>query len=496
MNQLTVQQNLIVDTALAGNSLAVRAYAGSGKTSTSLEVLTKTNAKTKAYISFGRANADSINAKLGVEDVAFTVHARLIRTLTTLTKCKISEGRDHFLVKSVLDYHLKLDEKDKGYWQTLAIAKEMLHYAIVTQSTDFNSLCETFGIVPSELAMEAAKVALERCTWSMHKYGLSFDGLVHYFASDPSKLALLPKYDLLVVDECQDLSPALRTIIGSMRHENTTVLALGDPMQSIYGFAGADESSYYKVRAEFCNDVELPMSTSFRVPQEHLPLIADIVPEMECAFSGGEVLEGVDYADLVNPGNKYMVLGRTGSQLVSEHTRLRKLGVTAAINDSSLKDKIVKAVKAVNPGRDYRFELTLTNLEAHFDGIIESIKARKGKSTKWVDDLRVATEEMVSNAINAGVSTKAAFEDYANLVFTEDLEAADAVLGTIHKAKGGEATNVAMLNYSELGEVAQSLSISGDDENPDTVSKNKGINQEKNIKYVGLTRSTKTLVLR
>jgi superfamily I DNA/RNA helicase len=490
MQQLTQQQLDILASVLGGTNTAVRAYAGSGKTATSVEALNQSKASSKMYVSFGKSNAEEMNRRLGAEGIATTIHSLLLRTLSKTMHVKMSESRDYYLVKNAMQYEFKVDEDDKQYWNTLNAAKELLHYSVVTQSEDFTALAKTYDILDSQLAQDIAKAAKDRMLWSIHKYGLSFDGLVHYFASQPEKLMLLPKVGFLVIDECQDLSPALRTVIGGLVDEKTTVMACGDPLQSIYGFAGASLTSYDDVSKMFCGSNELPMSMSFRVPSEHKHLVEELVPDMECYRTGGTVLKGYDYSADVSSTNKWVTLARTGAELLGEHTRLTKLGVEAAVDDKSLMEKIVKAVKAVNPGRSYDFSQTMTKLDDHFQAQVDSAKKR-GRSTAWIKDLSDATNSMVANALGLGIDNKAGFEKYLADVFSENLANADVVLRTVHKAKGSEAKNVAILGYDTLGIDTTKPDI----EEPDTDYSGQATSQEQNVKYVGLTRSTDKLVL-
>ncbi|UJH92084.1 UvrD-helicase domain-containing protein [Antarcticibacterium sp. 1MA-6-2] len=54
----------------------------------------------------------------------------------------------------------------------------------------------------------------------------------------------IKKYDLLFVDECQDLSKAQLAVALKYVKKSGRVIAVGDPCQSIYGFTGADIESF------------------------------------------------------------------------------------------------------------------------------------------------------------------------------------------------------------------------------------------------------------
>ncbi len=54
------------------------------------------------------------------------------------------------------------------------------------------------------------------------------------------RVALRCRFPILVVDEYQDLAPALDEIVAALMETRVRVLAVGDPDQSIYGFTGAN----------------------------------------------------------------------------------------------------------------------------------------------------------------------------------------------------------------------------------------------------------------
>lgn len=62
------------------------------------------------------------------------------------------------------------------------------------------------------------------------------------------KLAPIQQYDFLFIDECQDLSKAQFALAVKYDKQESRILAVGDPQQSIYGFTGADINSFDRVK--------------------------------------------------------------------------------------------------------------------------------------------------------------------------------------------------------------------------------------------------------
>ena len=79
------------------------------------------------------------------------------------------------------------------------------------------------------------------------------------------------KFDLIIVDECQDLSRCQLELIKLCSHDKTRYLFVGDPRQAIYGFAGADCNSFDVIKTNL-NCVYYPLSVNYRCPKSVLNL--------------------------------------------------------------------------------------------------------------------------------------------------------------------------------------------------------------------------------
>lgn len=64
-----------------------------------------------------------------------------------------------------------------------------------------------------------------------------------------------PQYRLIVVDEYQDTDPLQVALLQALTGPNTTLIAVGDPDQAIYGFRGADVRAISRFAEDFPNAV-------------------------------------------------------------------------------------------------------------------------------------------------------------------------------------------------------------------------------------------------
>lgn len=149
---------------------------------------------------------------------------------------------------------------------------------------------------------------------------LDFDDLIERTVSllDRSESAAWVQFKLdrgidhILVDEAQDTSPAMWTIVARLaeeffsgetsRRENRTLFAVGDEKQSIYSFQGAAPDQFSQMRRTFASRAEaadalfsdIKLYLSFRSTP-------DVLAAVDTVFSGetrvGVVAEATDYAE-------------------------------------------------------------------------------------------------------------------------------------------------------------------------------------------------------
>ena len=92
-------------------------------------------------------------------------------------------------------------------------------------------------------------------------------------------------YDMVMVDEFQDVSNArARLISGLLKRPNTIFLAVGDDWQSINRFSGADVSVMTNFDGRFGEGPQLALTTTFRCGQVICDVASDFVSENPSQF--------------------------------------------------------------------------------------------------------------------------------------------------------------------------------------------------------------------
>ena len=281
-----------------------------------------------------------------------------------------------------------------------------------------------------------------------------------------------PKFDVIFVDEAQDLSLIQWSMIKKIEKDtNCDVWVAGDDDQAIFGWAGADVDSFINWEAQ-----EIPLKQSERVPTIIQKKALDVIDRIQenridkeyfPKAESGEIFERYKLSDIDMSKGDWLILTRTKSLLKPVITFLKKKGFffnTAQGNSigKSLYEDIQNWSKLQK-----KIELP----EIQVQRIRERIEGSMNLSLKWYDVFNKLTDSQIT---------------YMKLLLlngenpTED---ARIKVSTIHGAKGGEATNVVLF----LNETANTIKGA-----KKSAAKQ---DEEYRVWYVGITRSMKNLYL-
>lgn len=306
------------------------------------------------------------------------------------------------------------------------------------------------------------------------------------------------KYDVLFVDECQDLNRCQHELIKKAGHR---LILCGDPHQAIYGFAGADCESMKRLEAELkatrkgCK--RLLLTVTRRCGKKIVGEAKTYVPEFDAHPDNGEgevkdmlfplqptggygskpkvIKDEETYIPHVLPGD--MVVCRTVAPLVGQYFKFLKLGKRAAILGKNVGDSLVSLVNKMGAS-------TIPELVAALDNWLneETLKenAKRNPSESYLVGLHDRYETImcftegavgvqdVINRINAAFQIPPG-EKYIRM-------------SSIHKAKGLESDRVFYLTPAVYpGRRADKMPAWQWE-------------QELNLKYVAITRAKKELV--
>jgi superfamily I DNA/RNA helicase len=303
--------------------------------------------------------------------------------------------------------------------------------------------------------------------------------------------AKVPEFDVIFIDEAQDLSLLQWKMIKALQSHTKDIYIAGDDDQAIFGWAGADVNSFIKFDA-----IEIPLKQSRRVPKiihQRALLRLDNIKSgrLEKPWNTPTSKEGtikiffsIDPIDL-SKGDWY-ILARTNDLLKPILKDLRRRGVYFETKDGrSISESLYRDIlnwEAWKKGK----ELNTIEVQRLLERFNKKLKETEDKLFK-LNDLKKEYE------LNSQLQWYDAFTAVAPNTKTyirtmrsngEDLRLKPRIkVLTLHSSKGGEATNVIILQNQTRNTIKGATK---------TIMKQ---DEEQRVWYVGLTRCSKNLFL-
>lgn len=410
-------------------SILVRATAGSGKTTT------------------GVAATEMIDPSLSVIFLAF--NKPIAEELSTRVASNVETATLNSVgFKAVIRAfgYMKPDEKKtRTIYRALRgpfdIENEVLSLvgygkASGDRKPDFSALAEHFGVVLNDNEDKILAYADQVYQQSLlNTKEIDFDDQILFPA-----LGLCPvrKFDVIFIDEAQDLNGAQIKMLQRMLKAGGRVIAIGDKNQSIYGFRGADARATEKLVEAF-DMVSLPLSISYRCAKAIVRNAQTVIPEIEYAPDApeGEVVYGTEKLMIATVRPDDLILCRTNAPLVHVALSLIRDGRKAAIKGRNFGAMVGKLIDKVQQ----RYHTTnlqsfLGALQAYCQNEIEKLMAQEKTSTAMI----VSDQWETILALSDGVVTTQEIIDRINTIFSDDKAAIQ--LSSVHKSKGLEADRV------------------------------------------------------
>jgi len=287
----------------------------------------------------------------------------------------------------------------------------------------------------------------------------------------PVQLGLVkPQYRTLFVDETQDLSPVQQALALA---SGDRLVIVGDPNQSIMGFAGADEQGFDRLTKRLAEADrgarEMPLSNCFRCPESHIRLAQMLVPRItSAAFADEGEARDSNPTELLNDARAGdMVLCRATVPLIRLATRFITRDVPVMIRGRSIGDDLESLLTQLAP--DTPADLARL-LDLWLADQVEKLEAADAPDFALE---RVRDRAVGLSALAFRCDTIAAVRARLHALFGDDKAATRVLLSTVHRSKGLEAERVWVYE-------------------PGLMPGRRG-GQELNVLYVALTRSKQSL---
>jgi superfamily I DNA/RNA helicase len=282
----------------------------------------------------------------------------------------------------------------------------------------------------------------------------------------------VPMYDLVVVDEMQDMTAAQLAIARGVCKQH--FCGVGDRNQAIYGFRGADSNSIDRLKCEL-NATELGLTVTYRCGLAIVAEAQTLVPTFEGSPNNpAGLVRTVHDSKLVEDAQLGdFILSRKNAPLTAIAMGLLRAQKRARIKGKDIGKGLLVVVKKLTKNRP---GLTV-------EGFIELVKDwEKRETTRFLAADQPARAELAQDKAATLVELTDGMVEVGELERRIDFLFQDTGLGdagvitcsSVHKSKGLEADRVFVLQ--------------------DTLYP-RGVNQEeKNIHYVAVTRAKRELV--
>jgi len=342
----------------------------------------------------------------------------------------------------------------------------------ISTRASLNDLIEYYDIDVNgsrERILDLIPQVIERCKDVSRDSLIDFNDMVWL----PVALDLpMQQYDMLLVDECQDLSKVQQEL--ALR-SGKRLIFVGDKKQSIYSFAGSDSKSMESLHERLGNSPRglqvIPLTVTRRCGKAIVKEAQAYVPAFEAHESNPEgvitealytlqkTIDGLEelpwektYGPLVKAGD--MVLCRHNAPLVSQCFKFLKRGIKANIQGrdvgQGLSSLIRKLAGKEYDGGDKPMPIAefVGKLDDWLHAEIEKEQAKKHPNENRIVGLQDKADCIL--AFSDGVTNTTQILTKIDSVFTDDRKSPGVRFSSGHKAKGLEARRVFILDPISL----------------------------------------------
>lgn len=285
---------------------------------------------------------------------------------------------------------------------------------------------------------------------------------------------LLKEYDLVVVDEAQDMTVAQLEIARGVCKGRIAVV--GDDRQAIYGFRGADSESLDRLKGEL-GAVEMGLTVTYRCGHEIVAKAATLVPDFEAGPSNanGEILELTEdkLSNEVALGD--FVLSRLNAPLVGVAMGLLRNQKRARVAGRDIGAGLKALIRKLAKGNAANSVPALLKALTVWEEKERERMVAANRTEAQIEAVSDKAETLITLA--DGAKSVSDIEARIDALFTDDGlgQAGVITCSSVHRSKGLEANRVFLLAFTLY---------------PRGVTR-----EEENIEYVAVTRAKNTLVL-
>lgn len=318
------QQLAIFDGAKKGENLIINAGPGSGKSTTLVQQVHELpDDKNILLVVFNNATAKELNEKMPNNCVVSTAHklgysmaykkyefnkwlhgdyGDLSKKINQVFFFKLLDnGFSHKEANQFLIYLSEVISKLRltltDYNNEEAVINTLTHYNLPYERPDLIKWCmeEMINAYHNKGWVDFDDMIYLPVALNMSPIGKTFKDL-------NGKSRLLSSFDIILLDEAQDLSFAYLKLLDIIISSNTNmqIIAVGDEHQAINGFNGSSPDAMQIIQNHY-NLKPYDLTISYRCPKEHLDYINDLFgTKLTSGNNRTGVIHNILFDDIIN----------------------------------------------------------------------------------------------------------------------------------------------------------------------------------------------------
>ncbi|MBF0398206.1 MAG: ATP-dependent helicase [Desulfobacterales bacterium] len=459
MNLTEEQKNIITTDLNRGEILKVVAFAGTGKTTTLIQYAKYRPHLRFLYVAFNKSVQLEASSKFPSNVVCKTAHSLAWKDFGSKYKDKIIPNLKANNVVDVLDL--------PDYLSAQFTIDTLIRYLISSDDViskrhipmlAFECYSDKKKTVPNfvELANNLWKSMRDQTT---SEIGMLHDGYLKLYQLSQPFL----RFDYILLDEAQDINPVIKDIVLS---QFCPRIIVGDPHQQIYSFRGASN-----IIQEIESDKTLYLTHSFRFGNQIASVANQILNTFKNERNKLVGLKGEGTIGTI-PEN-YTTIARTNASIFDEAASLYKN----------------KKIAFIGGVEGYRFD-EIVDTYYLYSNKKSKIQNPYIKSFETYFKMKDFAEEVQDLEILSRCGVVDRYKEKILKIVPEikkaavEVNKAEVVFTTAHKAKGLEFDNVKLLDDFPI--VVKNKKLVDNKEIP---------NDEFNLMYVSVTRAKEKLKL-
>lgn len=436
--------------------------------------------KSSIFLAFNKSIAEELGQRLPRTVKASTLHSCALSSLCKAFSLNfaLSDSKNFNLAKEKMNFKGVHSKRIPGMIMKICRLYDLMRFNLVQDDVEvIISLGERYGEEADEnLAKRAIELRMLNkkiadnyfLKGGSGKLPMDFTDML-YYATQYVHREDFKQYNVVMLDECQDISPLQFEVVKMCKTPRGRLIAVGDEKQSIYSFMGSNLDSLQAIK-NAPNTVTLPLSMTYRCAQDIVAEACKVFPDGIVAAPGA-VKGFVGDGTFKDAQEGDFILCRNNAPLVDAFITLLRQGKKCTILGKEFGDELVSLIDSVED---------VWGLEQVLENMISKLQKKGVKSPT-----KCEAYDKLNEKVNVLLSLYEYFGDLETVrsriydIFVENASRG-ITLSTIHRSKGLEADRIFFLQPELLPSKYATTELA--------------LYAEKCLQFVAITRARKSLI--